>query len=456
MKNYVTINPCKMCQPMGAIMAINGIKDSMSLLHGSQGCATYMRLHLAHHFEEPFDVASSAMNEKAAIYGGREQLLTAIENVIKGYSPSLLAIITTCLTETIGDNVEAIVKEYKQKNHVDTEIITISTPSYGGGHIYGYEKAVYELIKHFTSGVIKNREDEFINIFIGEGFSPADVRNLKKILQSLKIEAVIIPDISESFDKPFGICKCNNGTNISDIKRTPHAKRSIVFGKGGLKAAEYLYDKFGVTFISLPYPIGIKNTDMLYNILMDMTGSVLYIKERSRLVDAMVDCHKYLSGKKTVIYGEPDLVSGILSFCLELGMKPVLVAMGDATSEFVEEVRDVLKGYDNQCLMLFGNDFDEMERKIEKLKPDIMIGNSNGRRISEKLNIPLVRVGFPIHDRVGGSRIIHICYDGALNLLDRITNTIIESRDRLFANDHKGYYNYIKERYDICKQIDVK
>jgi len=41
---------------------------------------------------------------------------------------------------------------------------------------------------------------------------------------------------------------------------------------------------------------------------------------------------------------------------------------------------------------------------------------------------PLIRVGFPIHDRLGGARIIHVGYRGAQQLFDIISNTIIATR----------------------------
>jgi nitrogenase molybdenum-iron protein NifN len=34
-------------------------------------------------------------------------------------------------------------------------------------------------------------------------------------------------------------------------------------------------------------------------------------------------------------------------------------------------------------------------------------------------------VGFPIHDRVGGQRLLHVGFAGAQRLFDEITNTII-------------------------------
>ncbi len=42
-----------------------------------------------------------------------------------------------------------------------------------------------------------------------------------------------------------------------------------------------------------------------------------------------------------------------------------------------------------------------------------MIGSSKGYPMARKLGKPLVRVGFPIHDRIGPNRILHLGYRGA-------------------------------------------
>jgi nitrogenase molybdenum-iron protein NifN len=66
-----------------------------------------------------------------------------------------------------------------------------------------------------------------------------------------------------------------------------------------------------------------------------------------------------------------------------------------------------------------------MEKELEKNKIDLLIGNSKGYRSSKKYDIPLIRVGFPIHDRFGAARILHIGYRGTLRLFDEIVNTIL-------------------------------
>ncbi|MFH0966525.1 MAG: nitrogenase component 1, partial [Methanobacteriota archaeon] len=56
----VNENQCNMCMPLGGVIAFKGIEGAMVLVHGSQGCSTYMRLANVEHFHEPVDIASSS------------------------------------------------------------------------------------------------------------------------------------------------------------------------------------------------------------------------------------------------------------------------------------------------------------------------------------------------------------------------------------------------------------
>ena len=117
-RNYTTVNPCIMCQPMGSVMAFKGIENSMMLLHGSQGCSTYMRLHLAHHYREPVDIGSSSLSEKGAVYGGSENLKKGLKNLILRYNPKVIGVSTTCLAETIGDDIKRIIGEFREEENI--------------------------------------------------------------------------------------------------------------------------------------------------------------------------------------------------------------------------------------------------------------------------------------------------------------------------------------------------
>ena len=98
-----TRNACKLCTPLGACLAFAGVEGARTILHGSQGCATYIRRYMISHFKEPIDIASSNFSESATIFGGRDNLRAGLANVARQYQPTVIGVATTCLAETIGE-----------------------------------------------------------------------------------------------------------------------------------------------------------------------------------------------------------------------------------------------------------------------------------------------------------------------------------------------------------------
>jgi nitrogenase molybdenum-iron protein NifN len=90
--------------------------------------------------------------------------------------------------------------------------------------------------------------------------------------------------------------------------------------------------------------------------------------------------------------------------------------------------------------ILIETDFSHILAASKEGKVNIAIGPSDGRYLTEKGDIPLVRLGFPIHDRVGGQRLLSVGYTGTMMLLDRITNTLLE-------NKYKSYRSSMYEEF---------
>jgi nitrogenase molybdenum-iron protein NifN len=210
------------------------------------------------------------------------------------------------------------------------------------------------------------------------------------------------------------------GTKLDDIRKMPGAAGSLEFGRilsKGESAGRVLKERFDVPLYSLGLPIGVNETPEAIK------------KERERLIDSYVDGHKYVSQVKAIVYGEEDLVAGIVSFLSETGIKPVLCASGAKSGLLESALKEINPDIDkSNTLIISGADFVEIEEIAGKLKPDIIIGHSKGYSMARKMNIPIVRVGFPIHDRFGGSRVLHLGYRGAQQLFDRIVNALMETR----------------------------
>lgn len=454
-KNLVnlSVNPCKMCMPMGIVSAFYGIKNCMTILHGSQGCSTYIRRHMATHYNEPVDIASSSLTEEGTVFGGENNLIKGLENMIALYNPEVIGIATTCLAETIGEDVPRIINSfYESHPDIMVKIITVSSSGYSGTQFEGFFKALRAIVESVEMKPEKNNK---VNIITGI-ISPADTRHLKGLLNAMNIDYILLPDLSENLDGqhlddynrlPGG------GTFIKEISLMGGAKLTIelsAFVKEENSPAQYLNDTYGVPFIRCNLPIGLRDTDALISELEKAGGiqSEEMKKERGRYLDAMIDSHKYNGEGKAVIFGEPDFVYSISRLCVENGIMPVLVSTGAKCSSLNEMLEgDIQKVaaflYIDEFKILDNCDFDTIERYALKLNANIMIGSSDGRRIEEKYKLPLVRCAFPIHDHVGGQRVRMLGYEGSLVLLDRITNTLLSQKENRFRNEL--YEKYYKE-----------
>ncbi|TNJ38651.1 nitrogenase [Chlorobaculum thiosulfatiphilum] len=433
-----TQNACKLCTPLGACLAFRGIESCVPFLHGSQGCATYIRRYLISHYKEPIDIASSNFNEETAVFGGSHNLKLGLKNVTQQYKPQVIGIATTCLSETIGDDVPMILKEYKAiMGEADLPaMIFASTPSYSGSHIDGFHAAVRSAVKTFATGGAKKN---MINLFSGM-ISPADIRYMKEILTDFGMPFMLLPDYSQTLDGgpwaeyhriPPG------GTATSAIAESGCASASIEFSstlEASKSAAGYLESEFGVERHQLPLPIGIKASDRFFAVLEALSGQPMpekYEDERRRLVDAYADGHKYIFGRKAILYGEEDLVISVAAFLREIGVTPVLCASGGKSGQMKKRLLELVPDMAEQGIEVReGVDFVDIEHEAERLQPDMLIGNSKGFTMSKKHELPLIRIGFPIHDRFGGQRLHHLGYRGTQELFDRIVNTVIEERQK--------------------------
>ncbi len=439
-------NACKLCAPLGACVVFSGIEGCVPFLHGSQGCATYIRRYMISHYREPVDIASSSFSEEDTVFGGARNLKAGLRNVALQYRPNAIGVATTCLAETIGEDVPRILADYRTENPEakDAELINVSTPSYAGTHTDGFHATVLAVAKQFAQEGPRHTSLNVLPGFI----SPEDLRHLKEVLRAVKVEFTLLPDYSQTLDgrtwseyqrlQP-------GGTPLDRVRQMGSAPATLEFGRTLMAktetAAAYLAGKFGVTRVALGLPIGLRETDRFFAALEQLTGRTLPTaidEERGRLVDSLVDGHKYVFGKRAAIFGDPDLVIGMASFLSEIGVQPVLCATGSKRSGLktcLAEVMDDVSGLE----ILEGADHAAITERAQAIKPDLLFGSSKGYPMSRETGAPLIRVGFPVHDRLGGQRLLHIGYRGAQQMFDRIVNTILETRQ----DDSSTGYSYL-------------
>ncbi len=431
------------CMPCGAQYACLGLKDSISIVHGAQGCCTFVRLLFAQHFKENFNIATSSLHEDAAVFGGLQRVIDGVQNLAVRYPEiRIIPIITTCSTEVIGDDIESAITTVNRflAEHMperELKVVGIHTPSFQNSQVGGYDIAIESLVKQIA---VKTEPSGKVNLLTG-WVNPGDVKELKYIFNEFEVPVNVMVDTTEFGTaitpkaEDFVECYKFGSTTLEDIQDTANADATVACYKyEGGKAANYLKKAFEIPAYTDIIPIGIEGTDKFVKQLSKISGKKIpasLIEERGKALNSIVDLgHMWFAGKKVAIYGDPDMVIGLANYCIELGMQPVLVLFGDNFAPYkrdprVKELMAKADENDFEMQVVTNADLWVLDKAIKDgLELDLILGHSKGRFVSFENHVPLVRVGFPTFDRAGLWKHPIMGYKGAELLAETMANAI--------------------------------
>jgi len=441
-REALVINPAKACQPLGAVLCALGFEKTLPFVQGSQGCVAYFRSHLSRHFKEPVPAVSSSMTEDAAVFGGINNMLEGLENAYAIYKPEMLAVSTTCMAEVIGDDLGAFIKQAKEKGKIPTDLPVpfAHTPSFVGSHITGYDNMMKGILGYLTDR--KGDPNGKINIIPGFDTYTGNIREIKRLLGLMGVKYTVLADISDVMDSPNvgKYIMYPGGTALEAVRDAINANATISMQKYSvLKTGEFVREVWGQEFIAGPMPIGVENTDRFLEEISRLTDSPIHEEleaERGRAVDAMVDSHPYVHGKRFALVGDPDLLLGLISFLMEMGGEPVHIVCTNGDRRFEEEANALLRSsyYGRNGKVYIGKDMWHLRSLMFTEPVDLLIGNSYAKFLWRDTGTPLIRIGFPIFDRHHLHRYPIVGYLGVINLVNWIVNTVLDEMDRSSMN----------------------
>lgn len=436
-RNALVVNPAKTCQPVGAMYAALGIHRCLPHSHGSQGCCAYHRKYLTRNFRDPVMASTSSFTEGAAVFGGGTNLKTAVKNVFSIYDPDMVAIHTTCLSETIGDDLPTFISQCQIPE--GKLVIHANTPSYVGSHVTGFSNMVKAMVKYLS--VNTGKPNGKLNVIPGF-VNPADIREIKRLLEAMSAASIVFPDTSGVLDAPMtGKYEMypKGGTPIEDLRDAGNSKGTLALGHFASSDAAYtLEKKCKVTAKVLKAPIGIRATDeflMAVSSLTDHEIPYALEEERGQVVDVMVDCHYHYHGKKVAIFGDPDLVIALTEFVLDLGMIPLYALTGTPGDAFVATLNEMFEAYGVSGKAKAAADLFTLHQWIKQEPVDLILGTTYGKYIARAEDIPLVRIGFPVLDRSAHSYMPITGYRGAMRIIEMISNALLDRQDRDAADE---------------------
>ncbi len=437
-RSALTVNPAKTCQPIGAMYASLGIHGCIPHSHGSQGCCSYHRSTLTRHYKEPIVAATSSFTEGSSVFGGQANLVQAIDNLFTIYDPQVIAVHTTCLSETIGDDIVQISAKARDDGKVPPGkyVIHANTPSYVGSHVTGYSNMVKAMATYFAenNGTTRNA----LNLICG-WVEPSDMREIKNLAEQMGVDYILFPDTSDVLDAPqtgkYDFYP-KGGVTIDELKRSGESVKSLALGKFCAEAAALELDaKCKVPYEILDLPIGVSATDrfiMAVSQAMNVPVPESVTEERGRLVDMITDMQQYLSGKKVALWGDPDTLIPLTEFLIDLDMKPTYLVSGTQGKYFKNRIEEMARESVPDLKLKNGSAADMflLHQWIKNESVDLLIGNTYGKYIARDEDIPFVRMGFPILDRVGHSYFPRVGYRGAMRILESILGALMDRQDR--------------------------
>ncbi len=440
-REALVANPAKTCQPVGAMYAALGIHKCLPHSHGSQGCCSYHRTALTRHFKEPVMAATSSFTEGASVFGGQANLLQGLQVIFDTYDPDVVAVHTTCLSETIGDDIPQIVSKAIAEGKVPAgkTVIHANTPSYQGSHVTGYSNMVKGMVDYLATST--GRRTDTINIIPG-WVEPADMREIKRICKEMGVKTIMYPDTSDVLDTPLNgkfQMYPKGGATVSMIRDSGDSMHTLALGSFGAGAAAQLLDtKCKVPCDVLTLPIGLRATDRFINRLRQVAGVNVpesISDERGRLVDLMADMHQYFWGKTVALVGDPDQLVGLAEFLMSLDMKVKYAITGTPGKKFEQEMGELARDADYDMFYHNPADLFFLHQKLKAEPVDLVIGTTHAKMVARDEDIPFVRYGFPILDRVGHSYFTTLGYTGALRIMEKILSALMDRQERDAPNE---------------------
>ena len=304
---------------------------------------------------------------------------SACQDAVDRFKPEAIIVGASCTAELIQDDPAGLAETMG----LGIPVIPLELPSYQRKENFGADETFYQIVKALAKPVART-ERVSCNILgpTALGFRHRDdIQEITNLLYELGVEVNVTAPMTST---------------PSDIARMGAAHFNVLlYPETGESAARHLEKTFDQPFTKV-VPIGTGATqDFIAEIRM-LTGSTAPLDTDclrqtwwSRSVDST-----YLTAKRVFIFGDGTHVKAAARIARdEMGFE--VAGIGCYNREMAREVRAVAK--DHGLTALITDDYLEVERAIEELQPEMILGTQMERHIGKRLGIPCAVISAPVH-----------------------------------------------------------
>lgn len=420
----LAVNPLKVSQPLGAALAFLGVNRALPLMHGAQGCTAFGKVFFVRHFREPIPLQTTAMDPIASIMGADDNIIEALATLAEKSQPDVIGLVTTGLSETQGTDIARAIKTFRAAHpeYADLTVVPVNTPDFLGCLETGFALAVDAIIATLVPETAHaGRRPKQVNVLASAMLTPGDVEAIKAWIEAFGLRPLVLPDLADSLDGhliPAEFASLTiGGTPRNEIASMGESVATLVIGASLAKAADRLKARTGVPDYRFTGLMGLAACDAFTQTLAEISGQPVPAqleRQRAQLQDAMVDSHFMLGFARLALAADPDLLAMFA---------PFLAGMGAEIVAAVTPIRaESLAALDIGRISI--GDLEDLEHHARRHAAQLLLTNSHGAETARRLGLPLLRIGFPQYDLIGGYARAWVGYRGSRQALFDLANLL--------------------------------
>jgi nitrogenase molybdenum-iron protein beta chain len=434
------------CSLGGATFTVNALPGGVPILHAPSGCAGNFAwtqnggggLQVGGNCG-CLSIPSSNLQESDIVFGGDARLRQQVRNTLDVVNGGLYAVLTSCVTEIIGDDIGSVVKDFRAEG---VPIIGAHTGGFKGNSYHGYDLVLQSLFKDYVLPA-KEKKRGKVNLWgIVPQLDPfwrGNIQGVRSLLEQLGLEINSFFTLED---------------NLENIKAAAEAELNIIVSDSyGLEAAKIFEEIHATPYLSVPLPIGPSaSEDLLRSVAErlklngEKTENAVAKGKRYyyKTIESLTDCYQDFDLQRyAVVVGDANYSVALTKFLADdLGWLPELTVCTDQLSEEEQQRIDlrlgVLKSFSPH--LVFESDSSEIINHLNKhwprfqgqkyynaFSPAFVLGSSFERELAQSIGAAHLSVSFPVANRAVLDR-GYTGFSGGLRLVEDLLSAIVAGR----------------------------
>ncbi len=354
------------CPLMGAAMAVRGIQNAVLLVIGTDECAYYTK-HMTLHSDDFGGMGgrcvSAVLDTRDITFGCKEKLDSAVSELMEEYNPPAVFLVTTCVVEIIGDDMDSLAEGYSKQYSIP--FLSVHTEHFKcENHLPGLERTISACLN-----MMKPSPSEGTVNILGQRMGKFEETELAQMLRENGIKiGMQLP------------CGCT----VDEIVKAPSARVNIVLNNIALPLAKKMKETFNI-----PYVLFEKFTDPenilkayqhLFEILEKPFPEIL-MQKYQQAQESVLKTQNQLQGVPYIYGNTPFDCMEFNAFLVKLGMVPQIIqtASVDMDNQYLNYILDSADPYVAKTANIA-----PLQYVYDVLHPHLYLGHEYAPRLRKK------------------------------------------------------------------------